>query len=197
MKRLAVYAHFGESAKVARYVSYFLKELRSLGFEICFVSNSPISIESQSEISTLSQKFIQRENTGYDFSMWQAGLAEYDLSKVEELLLTNSSIVGPLQPLAPLWQNSSVKQCDFWSSFADLLHGISATGDSRRVFHGFLAFSPATQGQTAGDSKLRNWPDPPAGRKWVQMEGGFRPKAHVVIVLETPQLREENWGLVL
>ena len=47
-------------------------------------------------------------------SMWQAGLAEYDLSKVEELLLTNSSIVGPLQPLAPLWQNSSVKQCDFW-----------------------------------------------------------------------------------
>ena len=114
MTRLAVYAHFGESPKVARYVSYFLKELRSLGFEICFVSNSPISIESQSEISTLSQKFIQRENTGYDFSMWQAGLAEYDLSKVEELLLTNSSIVGPLQPLAQLFQNSSVKECDFW-----------------------------------------------------------------------------------
>ena len=114
MKRLAVYAHFGESPKVARYVSYFLKELRSLGFEICFVSNSPVSIESQSEISTLCQKFIQRENSGYDFSMWQAGLAEYDLSKLEELLLTNSSIVGPLQPLAPLWKNSSVNQCDFW-----------------------------------------------------------------------------------
>jgi rhamnosyltransferase len=114
MTRLAVYAHFGESAKVARYVSYFLKEVRSLGFEICFVSNSPISIESQSEISTLSQKIIQRENTGYDFSMWQAGLSEYDLSKVEELLLTNSSIVGPLQPLAQLWQNSSLKECDFW-----------------------------------------------------------------------------------
>jgi lipopolysaccharide biosynthesis protein len=114
MKRLAIYAHFGENPKVARYVCYFLKELRSLGFEICFVSNSPISIESQSEISTLCQKFIQRENSGYDFSMWQAGLAEYDLSKVEELLLTNSSIVGPLQPLAPLWQNSSVNQCDFW-----------------------------------------------------------------------------------
>jgi len=114
MKRLAIYAHFGESPKVARYVWYFLKELRSLGFEICFVSNSPISIENQSEISTLCQKFIQRENTGYDFSMWQAGLAEYDLSKVEELLLTNSSIIGPLQPLAALWQNSSVQQCDFW-----------------------------------------------------------------------------------
>jgi lipopolysaccharide biosynthesis protein len=79
MTRVAVYAHFGESPKVARSASYFLKELRSLGFEICFVSNSPISIESQSEISTLCQKFIQRENTGYDFSMWQASLSEYDV----------------------------------------------------------------------------------------------------------------------
>jgi rhamnosyltransferase len=114
MKRLAVYAHFNETKKVARYVSYFLKELRCLGFEICFVSNSPVSIESQSEISTLCQKFIQRGNTGYDFSMWQAGLTAYDLSKVEELLLTNSSIIGPLRPLAPLWQNSSVNECDFW-----------------------------------------------------------------------------------
>jgi lipopolysaccharide biosynthesis protein len=41
-------------------------------------------------------------------------LAEYDLAKLEELLLTNSSIIGPLQPLAPLWQKSSMKQCDFW-----------------------------------------------------------------------------------
>jgi lipopolysaccharide biosynthesis protein len=79
MTRLAVYVHFGESPKVARYVSYFLKDLRSLGFEICFFSNSPTSIESQSEISTLSQQFIQQENTGYDFSMWQAGLSEYDV----------------------------------------------------------------------------------------------------------------------
>src|SRR5260370_1618229 len=114
MKRLAVYAHFGESPKVARYVSFFLKDLRSLGFEICCVSNSPISIESQSEISTLCRIFIQRENTGYDCSMWQDGLAECNLSKLEELLLTNSSIVGLQQPVALLWHNSSVNECDFW-----------------------------------------------------------------------------------
>jgi GT2 family glycosyltransferase len=114
MKRAAIYAHYGESPKVALYVFYFLKEIRSLGFEICFVSNSPISPESQRELSTLCQKFIQRENNGFDFAMWQAGLAEYDLSMVDELLLTNSSIIGPLQPLAPLWKNPSVKDCDFW-----------------------------------------------------------------------------------
>jgi rhamnosyltransferase len=46
--------------------------------------------------------------------MWKAALAEYDLSGFDELLLTNSSIVGPLQPLARLWQNPLADKCDFW-----------------------------------------------------------------------------------
>jgi rhamnosyltransferase len=50
--------------------------------------------------------------------MWQRGMAEYDLSQFEELLLTNSSIIGPLQPLAPFWQSSAVADCDFWG-FSD------------------------------------------------------------------------------
>ena len=114
MKRVAIYAHYGASAKVALHVFHFLGELRSLGFEICFVSNSPVSPESQTEISKVCQKIILRENTGLDFSMWQAALAGYDLSTLDELLLTNSSIIGHLQPLAPLWQNPLVSQCDFW-----------------------------------------------------------------------------------
>ena len=55
-----------------------------------------------------------RENTGYDFCMWQRGMAEYDLSQFEELLLFNSSIIGPLQPLAPIWQTPALADCDFW-----------------------------------------------------------------------------------
>jgi rhamnosyltransferase len=124
MKRIAIYAHFGESLKIALHVFYFLRELRTLGFEICFVSNSPVSQESQRELSPLCEKFIQRENNGFDFAMWQAGLAEYDLSKVEELLLTNSSIIGPLKPLAPLWQNPALKECDFWGLTDNDEHGL-------------------------------------------------------------------------
>jgi rhamnosyltransferase len=124
MKRLVIYAHYGESAKIARHVFFFIGELRALGFEICFVSNSPVSPESQRELSMLCQKFIERENNGFDFAMWQAGLAEYDLSKVEELLLTNSSIIGPLKPLAPLWQNPAVKDCDFWGLTDNDEHGL-------------------------------------------------------------------------
>jgi lipopolysaccharide biosynthesis protein len=114
MKRLAIYAHFSETPAVARFVIYYLKELVSIGFEICFVSNSPVSIESQTEVSKLCQKIILRENIGLDFSMWKSALAQYDLSQFEELLLTNSSVIGPLQPLARLWRNSLVNEHDFW-----------------------------------------------------------------------------------
>jgi len=99
MKRLAIYAHFGESPKVARYVWYFLKELRSLGFEICFVSNSPISIESQSEISTLSQKFIQREIPA---TIFPCGRRAYrDTMSMRNLIIRRSSAPVPSKTAPP------------------------------------------------------------------------------------------------
>jgi rhamnosyltransferase len=73
-----------------------------------------VSAESQAELAAHCHRFIQRENTGMDFLMWQAGLAVYDLAKYDELLLTNSSIIGPLKPLAALWQSPAIAGCDFW-----------------------------------------------------------------------------------
>ncbi|MGA9586275.1 MAG: rhamnan synthesis F family protein [Terracidiphilus sp.] len=112
--RLALYAHYSESGGLARYVLFYLRKLRELGFQICFISNSPIPKSGEQELHDLCEKIIQRENTGYDFAMWRRALAEYELTQFEELLLTNSSIVGPFNPLEPLWQRAAVNQCDFW-----------------------------------------------------------------------------------
>ena len=112
--RLAIYAHYGSSPQVAGHVWYYLEQIIALGFQLCFVSNSEISPASEAALKKICERVIVRENTGLDFSMWQRGLAEYDLSKFEELLLTNSSIIGPLAPLAPLWQNPALADCDFW-----------------------------------------------------------------------------------
>jgi rhamnosyltransferase len=114
MKRLAIYAHFGRSPQVLAYVHFFLQKIAGLGFQICFVSNSEISPESETILKKVCERVIVRENVGLDFAMWQRGIAEYDLLQFEELLLTNSSIIGPLQPLAPLWQNPAVADSDFW-----------------------------------------------------------------------------------
>ena len=114
MKRLAIYAHYGSSSQVAGQVLFCLRHIAELGFQICLVSNSEISPASELALKKFCGQVIVRENTGLDFSMWQRGLAENDLAEFEELLLLNSSIIGPLQPLAPLWQNPAVAGCDFW-----------------------------------------------------------------------------------
>jgi lipopolysaccharide biosynthesis protein len=114
MKRVALYAHYSNNDVVAKHVFYYLMKLREFGFQVCFISNSPISFSSEELLKGICERIIQRENVGYDFSMWQQGLSHYERSQMDELLLTNSSIIGPLQPLAPLWQNPAIVGCDFW-----------------------------------------------------------------------------------
>ncbi len=114
MKRLAIYAHYDSSPSVAGHVFFYLRKIAELGFQISFVSNSEISTASETSLKKICERVIVRENSGLDFAMWQRGLAEYDRLQFDELLLTNSSIIGPVQPLAPLWQNPAVADCDFW-----------------------------------------------------------------------------------
>lgn len=114
MKRLAIYAHYSPSPQVAGYVRYCLERIAALGFEVCFVSNSELSADSVAALKQTCARVIVRENTGLDFCMWQRGLAEYDRLQFDELLLTNSSIIGPLQPLGAVWQSLAVAGCDFW-----------------------------------------------------------------------------------
>lgn len=114
MPRLAIYAHYRPAPQVAGHVLHCLRHLAELGFQLCFVSNSQLSPASEALLKEFCERIIVRENTGLDFCMWQRGLAEYDLRPFEELLLINSSIIGPVQPLAPLWQNPALADCDFW-----------------------------------------------------------------------------------
>jgi len=114
MKRLAIYAHYSFSPEVAGHVLFCLRHIAELGFQICFVSNSEISPAGKVSLGKNCERVIVRENSGLDFAMWLCGMAEYDLLQFDELLLTNSSIIGPLQPLAPLWQSPALAGCDFW-----------------------------------------------------------------------------------
>jgi lipopolysaccharide biosynthesis protein len=112
--RLALYAHYSSRGGIALYVFHYLRQLRELGFQICFISNSPIPESREQELRQICERVIQRENSGWDFAMWQRALGEYELPQFEELLLTNSSVIGPLRPLKPLWQHPAISQCDFW-----------------------------------------------------------------------------------
>lgn len=112
--QVAVFAHYDDTPLVAKHVLYHLQALRQFGFRICFVSHSAIAPPSQAQLETVCERIIVQENAGFDFYMWRRGLLEYDVANLEELLLVNSSIIGPLRPLADLWRNPEIAECDFW-----------------------------------------------------------------------------------
>lgn len=111
--RLALYAHYGTESRIALHVLFCLQAIREVGFEVVFISNSKIAEEDRGAL-TLCRQVLERPNEGYDFGMWQEGLRNYEAANLKELLLLNSSIVGPLGDLGQLWSRPDVKSSDFW-----------------------------------------------------------------------------------
>ena len=112
--KLAVYAHFSSSDNVVAFAWRYLESLSILGFELIFVSNSTICDSDCIRLESMRAKVIVRNNIGLDFGMWKTALDRVDLATISELLLTNSSIIGPVTPLAPIFEKARAWDCDFW-----------------------------------------------------------------------------------
>jgi lipopolysaccharide biosynthesis protein len=113
MKRLAVYAHFDAQQEVKRYVLHSLRELRPHCERIEFVSTAKLAEAELRKARALCDGVTTKENRGFDFGMWQHALAHAELGEWDEIVLTNSSVFGPVSPLGPAFDSAG--PCDFWS----------------------------------------------------------------------------------
>ncbi|HAV09998.1 MAG TPA: polysaccharide biosynthesis-like protein [Dehalococcoidia bacterium] len=115
MKRVAVFAHFDRDNIVDDYVLYYLEQLRHVAHHIVFVTASQINQPETARVSKLCDAVIVRENIGYDFASWRAGINSItNLADYDELILCNDSVYGPLFPLQDSFARMQEKQCDFW-----------------------------------------------------------------------------------
>lgn len=113
-RRIAVYAHFDASGEVKRYVTHHLERLSSECERLIFVSTSNLSDSEAEKARAFANVVIQRRNEGFDFGSWKRGLAEIDLKEWDELVLTNSSVIGPARPLREVFARMEARECDFW-----------------------------------------------------------------------------------
>ncbi|MFO1480992.1 MAG: rhamnan synthesis F family protein [Turneriella sp.] len=128
-RRLCVFASYSPTDKVPEFVYYYLQQLRDLDFDIIFASTSDsLSQAALEELQTMCFRVILRENIGYDFGSWKAGLfyAGVDLNHYDLLLLANDSCYAPLFPLTNL-----LKRQDF---------DISAMTDSYEGKHHLMSY---------------------------------------------------------
>ena len=115
MKRLAIFAHYDRDDLLDDYVLYYLAALKHVVKNIVFVSASSLPDASVNRLKTICDTVVLRENVGYDFGSWQAGLhAVREMSTYDEVIICNDSVYGPLFPLVELFGKMEAIDCDFW-----------------------------------------------------------------------------------
>lgn len=115
MKRLALFAHYDRDNRIRPYILHHLKALKDLGASVIFISNSPLPEEELRQIRDCTDDILLHGNIGLDFGMWKAGMAKVSPSEWDELILTNSSIIGPCAPLTHIFERMGEAPCDFWA----------------------------------------------------------------------------------
>jgi len=114
MRRVAAFAHYDPQNSIKRYILYHLQALREVCDEVHFVSTSQLGEAELAKLTGVVDSHRLCENSGYDFKMWAQGIQSLDLRNWDELVLTNSSVFGPVTPLSQAFKRMESVACDFW-----------------------------------------------------------------------------------
>ncbi len=116
-KRISLYVFFDINGILHDYMEFYLKELKKISNDVVVIINGDISLKSSDKLKKNDIKFLQRENKGFDFSAWKAGI-EYigwdTIRSYDELILCNCSCYGPIFPFSEMFSKMESTNCDFW-----------------------------------------------------------------------------------
>ena len=115
-RRAVVYAHFDAEGVVREFVPHCLRELKKIGRPLLVTTTAPLRAGERDKILGVADRLIEVPNIGYDFYSWKMGLAELagQWDQLDEIVLMNSSVVGPLFSLTPLFEAMRSQPADFW-----------------------------------------------------------------------------------
>jgi hypothetical protein len=122
---LAIFSHFDRNNIIDDYVVHYLSEIKKLGADILFISTAEgLSDQELQKVSTLCKRVVVKQNIGYDFGAWRAGLSleSETLNQYEQLILCNDSVYAPLFDLNEMFYQMKGK-FDFWGITDNYHHG--------------------------------------------------------------------------
>jgi rhamnosyltransferase len=116
-KRILLYVHFNKNNNVDDYVVYQLQQMKPIFDKVIIISNSQVNYSDKKRFHGLYDKFIQRENKGYDFAAWRDGIKKIgwkEIEKYDSLTLMNDTCFGPFVPMKPSYDRMEKSDVDFW-----------------------------------------------------------------------------------
>ncbi|HCQ64026.1 MAG TPA: hypothetical protein DIU07_02080 [Rhodobacteraceae bacterium] len=113
-RRLAILAQFDPNGGLPAHVRLHLEGLRPVVERLVLVSNSPLDPASLATAETICDRVLVRANSGWDFAAWRDVLATETTDRFDWVILTNSSVVGPLFPPGPIFETMESRVPDLW-----------------------------------------------------------------------------------
>jgi len=118
VKRLTIYAFYDPEGLVDDYVVDCVVALSEQSEKVLVVSNGKLEAASLSRLTEIpSTQVVQRSNKGFDIWGYKYGLdfvGWSELERYDEVVLTNSTIAGPLYPLSEMFDAMDARDVDFW-----------------------------------------------------------------------------------
>lgn len=115
--RAVIFVHYDRDGLVEDYVLFYLRSLRTIFDFVIFISTASLSSTEQAKAHAYADIVVVRDNVGYDFCSYKAGLhllKERGLERYSEVALCNDSVYGPLYPLKDVFKKMDTAAADFW-----------------------------------------------------------------------------------
>lgn len=100
VRRAIIYANYCRGSRLAGFIPGALEEYRRHAERLIFVTTSPLGSADSAVVRRRCDLLIERPNVGFDFLSWKEGMrAVPDAGEYDEIILVNSSVIGPFAPI--------------------------------------------------------------------------------------------------
>ncbi|WP_374977436.1 rhamnan synthesis F family protein [Microbacterium trichothecenolyticum] len=114
-RRLVVFAIYDRDGRVDPFVTFSLEGLRPHADRILVVVNGLLQPEGRAALSA-ADEILVRDNSGFDIGAHRDALAHLGdaIGEFDEIVLTNDTWYGPINPWQPVLKTMNARPCHFW-----------------------------------------------------------------------------------
>lgn len=139
-------AHYDPDGRLAPHAARTAAALLEVADRVLLVSTAGLTDAARAAVPA-GVEVLERENSGYDFGSWKAGLTRLGVLSGPgegdpEVLICNDSCVGPLVPYGSITAAMADRPCDFWGLTRTLRRGLHVQSFFV-VFRPWVVRSPA------------------------------------------------------
>lgn len=116
--RFVIYFHYDPGGQADNACLFAVRAMREECRGLLFVTNGRLNDASRAAVQALDVQLLERENTGFDVGAYRDALMllkKQGLKEIDELILMNYTLAGPVAPLRALFAKMDARpELDFW-----------------------------------------------------------------------------------